>query len=125
MVTDKIQKLLQYQRQMAKLQKELAGFNNKLLSLPGKHGFKSMDAFIEALRSAARGTAGFVSTKRGRPTISSGRKPRAVITQEMKQKLKSMVNDGKTGSQIAKSLNISLPSVQNIKKELGLVKKRG
>ena len=30
----------------------------------------------------------------------------------------------KTGSQIAKSLSISLPSVQNIKKALGLVKAR-
>ena len=31
---------------------------------------------------------------------------------------------GKTGGEIAKSLGISLPSVQNIKKALGLVKKR-
>ena len=31
---------------------------------------------------------------------------------------------GKTGGEIAKAIGISLPSVQNIKKELGLVKKR-
>ncbi len=35
-----------------------------------------------------------------------------------------MVEGDKTGAEIAKSLGISLPSVQNIKKALGLVKKR-
>ena len=34
-----------------------------------------------------------------------------------------MVNEGKTGGETAKSLGISLPSVQNIKKALGLVRK--
>lgn len=121
MVTDKLQKLRQYQKQMAQLEKELGRFNAKLLALPGKHGFKSMNAFIDALRAAA-GSSG-VRPKSA--AVASGRKPRAKITAETKQKLKAMVQDGKTGSQIAKALNISLPSVQNIKKELGLVKKRG
>jgi hypothetical protein len=35
-----------------------------------------------------------------------------------------MVDSGKTGAQIAEALSISLPSVQNIKKALGLVKER-
>jgi DNA-binding CsgD family transcriptional regulator len=35
-----------------------------------------------------------------------------------------MVDAGKTGAEIAKELKISLPSVQNIKKALGLVKAR-
>jgi DNA-binding CsgD family transcriptional regulator len=38
--------------------------------------------------------------------------------------VKKLVEGGKTGSQIAKALGISLPSVQNIKKSLGLVKAR-
>jgi DNA-binding CsgD family transcriptional regulator len=38
--------------------------------------------------------------------------------------VKKLVGAGKTGSEIAKSLGISLPSVQNIKKALGLVKSR-
>ena len=113
MVTNKLQRLREYQRQMAKIEKELARFNAKLAALPAKYGFKSMSDFIEALRAAGPGVA-----------KSSGRKPRAKITPETKQKVKAMVNDGKTGGQIAKSLNISLPSVQNIKKELGLVKAR-
>ncbi len=122
MVTDKLQKLREYQRQMAKLEKELARYNNKLLALPAKHGFKSMDAFIDALRAAKGGGAKLPKAIAGK---AGGRKPRAKITPETKQKVKAMVGDGKTGSQIAKALNISLPSVQNIKKELGLVKKRG
>lgn len=119
MVTNKLEKLREYQREMAKLEKELATFNAKLASLPAKYGFKSMDAFIDALRAVKSGKA-----KPATAATPSGRKPRAVITAETKQKVKALVNDGKTGSQIAKSLNISLPSVQNIKKELGLVKAR-
>ncbi len=120
MVTDKLQKIKQYQLQMAKLEKEIAGLNSKLLALPAKHGFKSMNSFIDALRFASGGSSGAASAA----TKSTGRKPRATITPELKQKLKVLVNDGKTGTQIAKALGISLPSVQNIKKELGLVKKR-
>lgn len=120
MVTDKLQKLRKYQREMAKIEKELARFNSKLARLPGQYGFKSMDAFIEALRAVKSGGGG----KSAGAVKPAGRKPRAVITAETKQKVKAMVNDGKTGAQIAKALNISLPSVQNIKKELGLVKAR-
>ena len=119
MVTNKIQKLREYQRQMAKIEKELARDNAKLAALPAKHGFKTMAAFIDALRAVGAGAG-----KPARAAKSSGRKPRAKITSETKQKVKALVNDGKTGGQIAKSLNISLPSVQNIKKELGLVKAR-
>jgi hypothetical protein len=121
MVTDKLKQLHEYQRQMVKLEKELAGFNRKLVALPGKFGFKSMDAFIDALRDASKSGGKAAPARTG---ATFGRKPRAVITTETKQKVKALVNDGKTGAQIAKALNISLPSVQNIKKELGLVKAR-
>ena len=52
------------------------------------------------------------------------RRRRAVITDETRASVKKLVESGKTGGEIAKSLGISLPSVQNIKKALGLVKKR-
>lgn len=122
MVTEKLKKLQAYQRQMAKLEKELAGFNRQLLALPGKHGFKTMEAFITALRAAGRSSGGAKSAPAAK---KSGRKARVEITAEMKQKVKSMVGAGKTGAQIAKAVNISIPSVQNIKRELGLVQKRG
>jgi hypothetical protein len=49
---------------------------------------------------------------------------RARITPELKAQVKTLVEAGKTGAVIAKELGISLPSVQNIKKEFGLVKAR-
>jgi DNA-binding CsgD family transcriptional regulator len=42
----------------------------------------------------------------------------------MREEVKKMVEAGKTGSEIAKAIGVSLPSVQNIKKKLGLVKAR-
>jgi hypothetical protein len=55
---------------------------------------------------------------------SKDRKPRAVITEETRAQLRKLVKEGKTGAEIAQALDISLPSVQNIKKSLGLVSKR-
>ncbi len=52
------------------------------------------------------------------------RKKRAVITPATEQALKKMVKAGKTGAQIAKALGISIPSVHNVKKRVGLVKSR-
>ncbi len=54
-----------------------------------------------------------------------GNKPattRATITDETYAHVKKMVYEGRTGAEIAKKLGISLPSVQNCKKRLGLVK---
>jgi hypothetical protein len=45
-----------------------------------------------------------------------------VITDETRAKVKALVEAGKTGAEIAAEVGISLPSVQNIKKALGLVK---
>jgi DNA-binding CsgD family transcriptional regulator len=42
----------------------------------------------------------------------------------MREQVKKLVAEGKTGSAIAKEVGISLPSVQNIKKAAGLVNKR-
>lgn len=116
-------KLAALKKQVAALESQLSRNNNKLLKLPAKFGFKSMDAFIGALQAAAGGRQARLpaAPKGGKP---SGRKPRAKITAETKAKVKAMVDQEKTGAEIAQALNISLPSVQNIKKELGLVQKR-
>lgn len=50
------------------------------------------------------------------------RRRRAKITDAVRTKVRKLVKAGKTGSQVANVLGISLPSVQNIKKALGLVK---
>ncbi|MBI3884632.1 MAG: response regulator transcription factor [Opitutae bacterium] len=120
MVTNKLQALAKYQRMVARLEKQLQGSQRKLCALPAKFGCKSMDEFIKALRAADRGGPAPRAHQSG-----GSRRKRAVITPEMKQKLKGLAQAGKTGGEIAKALGISLPSVHNIKKELGLVKKRG
>jgi hypothetical protein len=114
MVTSKLKALQAYEQKVDALRKEIEGMRHELIALPGKHGFASMAAFIKELRRAAKGGGG-----------KPGRRRRAKITPETKQKVKALVGAKKTGKQIAAQLGISLPSVQNIKRELGLVKKRG
>jgi hypothetical protein len=124
MVTDKIKQLEATRAKLADLEQSLASeLRRELAGLPAQYGFDSVAAFIAAVKGASGG-------KRGRPAgggrggPGKKRRTRAVITDETRASVKKMVNDGKTGGDIAKALGISLPSVQNIKKALGLVKKR-
>ena len=128
MVTKQIRELEATKAKMALLEKSIAKrLSKELAALPGKYGF-SLEEFLAAVKSAAgKGPKG----KRGRPAkslVKSGvkakRRKRSVITDETRASVKKLVETGKTGSQIAKSLGISLPTVQNIKKALGLVKAR-
>lgn len=121
MDTHKLRELAKYQQKVAVLEKELSKLNRRLLALPGKFGFKSVDELIAALRQAQTGGT---PSARGTVKGTGRRKQRAVITPEMKQKVKAMAEAGKTGAEIAKAVGISLPSVQNVKKAMGLVKKR-
>jgi hypothetical protein len=114
MVTKKIRALHKYEQLVEALRREIDLVRHELRTLPGKHGFGSMAAFIKELRRAEKGGG----------TRGTGRRKRAKITPETKQKVKALVAAKKTGKKIAAQLGISLPSVQNIKRELGLVKKR-
>ncbi len=128
MLTDKLKALAQTKAKLAELENSVAAeLNRELAALPGKYGFNSAEEFINAVRSAAGGKRGRKPAKAsaaGSAGGSSKRRKRAVITAETKAKVKSLVDSGKTGGEIAKAVGISLPSVQNIKKELGLVKAR-
>jgi hypothetical protein len=133
MVTDKLKELEAARAKLASLEQSIASeLNKELAALPGKYGFNSVDSFVDAIRAAAGGGARRAG-RPGRPAAAGktlaaagGRKrrKRAVITDDTRNSVKKMVDAGKTGNEIAKSLGISLPSVQNIKKALGLVKKR-
>lgn len=137
MVTDKLKELEAARAKLASLEQSIQSeLSKELAQLPGKYGFASADEFIDAVRAstgAGRGRRGRPA-RRGRPpgpaaaaTKSVGgrkRRSRAVITEETRTQVKKMVEGGKTGAEIAKAVGISLPSVQNIKKALGLVKKR-
>jgi hypothetical protein len=127
MVTEVIKELKAAKAKVEALEQSLLKERKqKLASLPAELGFDTVAAFIDAVREAVGG-------RRGRPPKSAsgssaggrkGRRRRAKITAETKSSVKAAVNAGKTGAQIAKELGISVPSVQNIKKELGLVKAR-
>jgi DNA-binding CsgD family transcriptional regulator len=79
-----------------------------------------VQAFIKAVKASRGGK------RKGAATGTSGgpRRKRAVITAATKAQVKALTQAGKTGAEIAKAAGISLPSVQNIKKALGLVKAR-
>lgn len=135
MVTDKLKELEATRAKLATLEQSIAAeLNRELAGLPAKYGFESAAEFVQAVQAAtggrARGRRG-PRARRGRPPgpakqKGGGRKRRrrAVITDETRAQVKKLVESGKTGAEIAKNLGISLPSVQNIKKALGLVKKR-
>jgi hypothetical protein len=136
MVTDKLKQLESTRAKLASLEQSIAAeLNKELAALPAKYGFASAAEFARAV-SAASGGGGGRRGRRGRPpgkaAKSAGRKGgpgrrrrrRAVITDETRAQVKKLVDAGKTGAEIAESLKISLPSVQNIKKALGLVKAR-
>ena len=140
MVTDKIKELEAARAKLASLEQSIAAeLNKELAGLPAKYGFENVGACLEAVR-AAGGGGGRGGRRRGRPPGSKAkasagagggkggpgrkRRSRAVITDETRAQVKKMVSDGKTGAEIAKAVGVSLPSVQNIKKALGLVKKR-
>lgn len=125
-VSAKLKELEAARAKLASLEEAVqAELKKELAALPQKYGFASADAFVDAVRTAT----GIRRRGPGRPagTGAAGgkkRRHRAVITDETRATVKKLVEAGKTGAEIAKLVGISLPSVQNVKKALGLVKKR-
>jgi len=108
---------------VARLESEIAhDIYVELAILPKQFGFSSVAHFLRAVEKAATGAR----KKRGRKKVVKAAKPRrrkrAKITDAIRAKVKKLVKAEKTGSQIAKAVGISLPSVQNIKKALGLIR---
>jgi len=124
MIIDTIKELEATKAKVASLEESIASQLDKELSeLPAKYGFESAQAFIKAVAAATGGR----NTKRGvkaAKSEGSKRRKRSKITDETRAELKSLAEAGKSGAEIAAALGISLPSVQNIKKALGLVKSR-
>lgn len=125
MVTEKIKELQAARAKLASLEKSIADeLNKELAGLPAKFGFDSASDFILAFKAATGGRKTSGRAGAAKPGKSGKRRTRAVITDETRGQVKKLVDAGKTGGEIATALKISLPSVQNIKKALGLVKKR-
>ncbi|MEY3774829.1 MAG: hypothetical protein RLZZ129_1609 [Verrucomicrobiota bacterium] len=122
MAKDKILKALAAARaKVEKLEAAMAAKRSRLLArVHEQHGFASLEDFINALKQVAKGGGRKAKAK----AAGGKRRKRAVITPEIKAKVKALAQAGKTGAEIVKETGISLPSVQNIKKELGLTKAR-
>lgn len=119
MVTAKIRELRATKAKLAKLERSVAAdLRRELAGLPASYGFDNVDAFIAAVSAASGGRLAKA------PGGGRKRRRRAVITDGTRAEVKKLVAAGKTGAEIASSVGISLPSVQNIKKALGLVKAR-
>jgi len=125
MVTDKIKLLAATKAKLAKLEHAVAThLHRELASLPQKYGFENVKSFVEAVTGAAGKRKGHRGAAKAVKAAGPKRRKRAVITEKTRGQVKKMVEAGQTGAAIAKALHISLPSVQNIKKALGLVKAR-
>jgi hypothetical protein len=130
MILNKIKALKAEQQKIARKQAAIeAKFNAQLAALPGQFGFDSADEFAAAVKAAAGGSSRSAGkagkAKRGRPAGPDKRRTRTKITEEIRTQVGALVNEGKTNEEVAEAVGISAPSVQNIKKALGLVKKRG
>lgn len=120
-ITERIKELEEAKAKLALLEREIASSRNaELLRLPSHYGFSDMKAFIKALKA----TGGKNGGKGSKENSTKKKRRRATITDETRAEVKKMVAADKTGKDIATALGISVPSVQNIKKELGLIQKR-
>lgn len=139
MFNDQLAKLEKAKADLMQMEAKIAAERVAALAkLPAEFGYASLNEFIKALTAAAK-SGGKVKGKPGRkakgeakaPKVAkepkapkAGKGKRAKITDEVKAQVKAMAEAGKTGNEIAKTLGISAPSVQNIKKALGMVKAR-
>jgi DNA invertase Pin-like site-specific DNA recombinase len=130
MVPNKLKELEAARAKLASLEKSIAvELNKELAALPAQYGFSSAAEFAAAVTKAAGGRRGRKPGRKAKVAakpIAAGKKrrKRAKITDATRAEVKKLVEAGKSGSEIARIVKISLPSVQNVKKALGLVKKR-
>jgi hypothetical protein len=118
MITQKIKELEELKARAAQLEADIETERvAELAALPGQYGYSDINEFIEALKKVFDVCGGS-----NKPSAAGGKRTRSKITPEIKEQVKAAVLEGKRGSAIAAEFGISLPSVQNIKKEFGLVK---
>lgn len=119
MIANKLKEIAEAKMKLAALEASVAAAaKSELAQLPAKFGFASPEAFVEAVRAATSG--------RDHRSRQSGkqRRRRTTITDEIRHAVKKLAKAGRTNAAIAAELTISVPSVHNIKKALGLVRAR-
>ena len=124
-----IKELEKARAQVASLEQAIeADMNKELAALPAQYGFASAAAFVAAVEKASGKPRGrkpgmAKAAAKSEAPVKKKRRTRAVITDETRAQVKELLAAGKSGSEIANEVGISLPSVHNVKK--GLVKKSG
>lgn len=126
--TDQIAEIEKAKAKIAQAEAKLAADRVAALAkLPGDYGYANLNDFIKALKDAGakagKGKKSKAASKAPK-AVKAGKRTRAKITPELKQQVIASVQSGQSGAEISKAFGISLPSVQNIKKEAGLVKVR-
>lgn len=87
-----------------------------MASMHEEVGLESTEALINALRDLAR---------KPRPAKAPPKKRKRVrLTPAQKEKIAKEIKGGLKGTHAAKKFGVSLPTVQKIKKDFGLVKSR-
>jgi len=121
---EKLQQLQELRAKVLALEESLAATKRaELAQLPTRYGFDSAKDFAAAVLEAFGKRRGRMPrTIKAPAPAGKKRRTRAKITPQTRATVKKLVSAGKTGAEIAKAVGISLPSVQNIKKALGLVR---
>lgn len=123
MVTDKIEELAAAKARVTELEASIAAeLRSELASLPARYGFEDAKSFLTAVQAAS-------GKRRGRKpgaakAAAPKRRKRAKITDATRAEVKKLTSEGKSGPKIAKALGISEQSVFNVRKALGLTRKR-
>jgi hypothetical protein len=125
MVTTKIKTLAALREKLAHLEHTAEiELRQELSELHEKYGFADVKSFLKAIKAAVSGHPSSGRSRTAKAAAVAKTRKRAKITDAIRAKVKELVKAGKSGTQIAKAVGISLPSVQNVKKALGLVKSR-
>lgn len=118
-----------------------------LVALPAQFGYESMEAFVAAcleadksVRKAAKAKQAKGKSAKAVKQAKAAKQPRAPkepkeedkkpitrvkITDAIRAQVKTLVDAGSTQKEIVAILGISVPSVQNVKRLLGLTRTRG
>ena len=125
MVTPKIKALAAARARVVELEQAIATeLNHELAGLPAQFGFADVKSFAAAVLTATGGKRRPGRKVNAAKPVPRKRRKRAIITDATRAEVKELVKAGKSGTEIAKAVGISLASVQKIKSAAGLVKKR-
>jgi DNA-binding NarL/FixJ family response regulator len=113
MLSEKIKAIADTKAKLLLLEQELSTERDvALVGLIEKFGFSTADELISAIRTASS------RTKKSKDRSYSR------ITPRIRDEVNRLFNAGKSAIEIAAETGISLASVSNVKKSLGLVKAR-